>query len=74
MFRCPASFAAHQSDAVTFNVEDSGRRVSSITTGLRAQCADWSSAYLVKRLLSVFNASARLIYTDSGDSTMSLMF
>jgi len=39
MLLCPASSAAHQSDAVAFNVEYGCRRVSPITTGLREQCA-----------------------------------
>jgi len=61
MFHFPASSAAHQLDAVTFNVDDSGRRVSprldyvnSVLTGLLT--------YLVKRLHSQLNASAHLIY------------
>jgi len=54
--------AAYQSDAVTFDVEDGGGRVSPITTGLREQWVTGLHAYLVKRLQSVLNASARHIY------------
>jgi len=43
MLRCPASSAAHQSGAVTFDVEYGDRRVSLITTGHCEQCPDWSA-------------------------------
>ena len=43
MIRCTAPSAAHQSVAIIFNVEDGGRRVSLISTGLCEQCADRSA-------------------------------
>jgi len=45
---CPAPSAAHQLDVITFDVADSGCRVSLIMTGLREQCSDWSTACLAK--------------------------
>jgi len=62
MFRCPVFSATHRSDADTFDVEDSCRHVSPITTGLHERVLTGLPAYLVKRLKSVLNASARLIY------------
>jgi len=50
----------HQSDAVTFDVEDGGRRVSPITT--YNSVLTGLPAYFLKRLQSVLNTSARLIY------------
>ena len=53
---------AHQSAAVAIDVKNSSRRVSPISTGLRRSVLTGLPAYLVKRLQSVLNASARLIY------------
>jgi len=74
MIRCPASSAAHQSDAVNFDVENSGRRASPITTRLREQCADWSARILGEMsAVGAHCSKLQLVWsTDSGVSTMSL--
>jgi len=46
LLRYLASSAAYQLDAVTFDAEDGGRYVSPIMTGLREQCAYWSTRIL----------------------------
>jgi len=46
MLRCPASSVAHQLDAIIFDIEDSGRRISPNITGLREKYADWSARIL----------------------------
>jgi len=59
--RCPASSAAHQSDAVTLDVEGGGRRVSPITTGPSSPITTGPSSPILTELRSPL----RLDYANS---------